>query len=417
MNPTKNPRAQWLLLALLVSLTAFAAISLGHLGEPASPSVEDDSRKVLTPTEGEEVEVSQEDPQTRSLEVDPQANIPRIEAVFVLDTTGSMGGLIEGAKQKIWSIANRLLDGTPQPEVRLGLVGYRDRGDEYVTRRQDLTDDVDTVYAQLRAFQAHGGGDTPESVNQALHEAVTLFDWSEDPSVYRVIFLVGDAPPKQYPDDVPYRDSLAMAQDKGILVNTIQCGNHGPTQQVWAEIASFGQGQFTAIAQSGGMVATSTPMDAELSRLNRLVAKTMVAWGDRRQRHDLRAKQKRAVEAGDSVASERLSYLSKKGGKVNSGRSDLVDALENGEVAFEELDRSALPAELQSYSQEELKGHLAEQSRQRRELQRQIRELVESRDAYLRESLKESAEREENSFDAQVVETLRVQAKAKGIDY
>ena len=29
------------------------------------------------------------------------ADRPRIEAVFVLDTTGSMSGLIEGAKQKI----------------------------------------------------------------------------------------------------------------------------------------------------------------------------------------------------------------------------------------------------------------------------------------------------------------------------
>ena len=30
---------------------------------------------------------------------------PVVEVAFVLDTTGSMGGLIEGAKRKIWSIA------------------------------------------------------------------------------------------------------------------------------------------------------------------------------------------------------------------------------------------------------------------------------------------------------------------------
>jgi hypothetical protein len=33
------------------------------------------------------------------------ADKPVIEVVFVLDTTGSMGPLIEGAKRKIWSIA------------------------------------------------------------------------------------------------------------------------------------------------------------------------------------------------------------------------------------------------------------------------------------------------------------------------
>jgi hypothetical protein len=47
---------------------------------------------------------------------------PRMEVCFVLDTTGSMGGLIEGAKQKIWSIANDMISAKPTPELRLGLV-------------------------------------------------------------------------------------------------------------------------------------------------------------------------------------------------------------------------------------------------------------------------------------------------------
>src|SRR5215831_756131 len=59
---------------------------------------------------------------------------PRIEVCFVLDTTGSMGGLIEGAKQKIWSIANEMVSAKPTPELRLGLVAFRDRGDEYVVK-------------------------------------------------------------------------------------------------------------------------------------------------------------------------------------------------------------------------------------------------------------------------------------------
>jgi len=67
----------------------------------------------------------------------------------VLDTTGSMSGLIEGAKQKIWSIANQLASAQNRPQVRLGLIGYRDRGDHYVTRRFDLSEDVDALYAQL----------------------------------------------------------------------------------------------------------------------------------------------------------------------------------------------------------------------------------------------------------------------------
>ena len=48
------------------------------------------------------------------------------------------------------------------------------------------------MFTNLRKFQAGGGGDGPESVNQALHEAVTLMPWSEDKDATRIIFLVGD---------------------------------------------------------------------------------------------------------------------------------------------------------------------------------------------------------------------------------
>ena len=60
--------------------------------------------------------------------VDPEKK-PKIEVCFVLDTTGSMGGLIQGAKDKIWSIANEIVDAEPTPDLKIGLIGYRDRGD------------------------------------------------------------------------------------------------------------------------------------------------------------------------------------------------------------------------------------------------------------------------------------------------
>src|SRR2546426_9022863 len=129
----------------------------------------------------------------RAIAAVPQS-APRVEVAFVLDTTGSMSGLIQGAKRKIWSIANQLASGQPTPKVRIALVAYRDRGDAYVTQVQDLTDDIDRVYGDLQRYGADGGGDGPESVNQALNEAVTRLAWSSDAGVYRAIFLVGDAP-------------------------------------------------------------------------------------------------------------------------------------------------------------------------------------------------------------------------------
>ena len=84
---------------------------------------------------------------------------PKVEAVFVLDTTGSMSGLIQAAKEKIWSIANTMAQAEQAPEIRIGLVAYRDRGDDYVTKVVDLSTDLDSVYATLMDFRAAGGGD------------------------------------------------------------------------------------------------------------------------------------------------------------------------------------------------------------------------------------------------------------------
>jgi Mg-chelatase subunit ChlD len=155
---------------------------------------------------------------------------PKIEVSFVLDTTGSMGQLIGGAKQKIWTIARQVVAGRPTPAIKLGLIGFRDRGDQYVTKVFDLSDDLDAVYGHLMEFQVGGGGDTPESVNQALNEAVTKISWSKDPNTLKLIFLVGDAPPHMdYPDDVKYPETVRLARESGIVVIAIQCGTYAAT--------------------------------------------------------------------------------------------------------------------------------------------------------------------------------------------
>jgi Mg-chelatase subunit ChlD len=129
---------------------------------------------------------------------DVAGNKPKIELVFVIDTTGSMGGLIEGAKQKIWGIVNEVMKSPSKPEVRMGLVAYRDHGDAYVTQILPVTRDLDKVYETLMAYRAEGGGDTPEDVRQALADGVHKVGWSpRSPNIAQILFLVGDAPPHE----------------------------------------------------------------------------------------------------------------------------------------------------------------------------------------------------------------------------
>ena len=207
---------------------------------------------------------------------------PQIEVVFVLDTTGSMGGLIAAAKEKIWSIASTMASAQTAPDIKMGLVAYRDRGDAYITQTIPLSSDLDSMYAKLMDFQADGGGDGPESVNQALHDAVNKISWSQDKNTYKVVFLVGDAPPHMdYQDDVKYPVTVALAKQKGIIVNAIQCGNDGSATADWQHVASLGQGNYFQVEQTGNAVAIATPYDHKLAELSSKLDKTKVYFGNK----------------------------------------------------------------------------------------------------------------------------------------
>ncbi|MEM6980893.1 MAG: vWA domain-containing protein, partial [Planctomycetota bacterium] len=208
---------------------------------------------------------------------------PQIEVCFVLDTTGSMGGLIQGAKDKIWSIATEMIQADPKPQIRFGLIGYRDRGDDYVTKRFDLTEDIDSIYGKLTAFKAAGGGDGPESVNQALSESVRTMDWTENSDVLKIIFLVGDAPPHMDYDEVKYPKTCRKAKKKQLIINTIQCGQMAGTAEVWQSIAQSAGGEYAAILQSGGTVALHTPHDRRIADLNMQLNATICVYGSAKE--------------------------------------------------------------------------------------------------------------------------------------
>jgi Mg-chelatase subunit ChlD len=343
---------------------------------------------------------------------------PRIEVCFVLDTTGSMSGLIEGAKQKIWSIANEMVSAKPTPDLRFGLVAYRDRGDQYITKLFDLTNDIDAVYANLQGFRADGGGDMPESVNQALHEAVTKMSWSQDRQVLKIIFLVGDSPPHMdYADDVKYPEVCQLAAKRDLIINTVQCGNTPQTTPVWQEIAKLAEGSYAAIAQSGGMVAMATPMDAELATLNRKLGGTLVAYGGETVRRSVAAKQIAAEAAPASVAADRL-YFNVTAGVTVQGEGELLDSLANGKLKLADVAKDHLPTEMQKLSEAELKSAVEKKQKERAELQAQIAKLAKQREEYLtQERQRLAAAGKADSFDEKVGQTIRAQAAKKGIEY
>src|SRR5206468_4448853 len=341
---------------------------------------------------------------------------PRIEVCFVLDTTGSMGGLIEGAKQKIWSIANEMISAKPTPELKLGLIGYRDRGDEYVVKSFSLTDDIDAIYGHLREFQAGGGGDTPESVNEALAEAIHKMSWSGDSKVLKIIFLVGDAPPHMdYPNGPKYPDLCREAAKKDLIINTIQCGEMAETKSIWQEIAKLSEGNYVGISQSGNVAVISTPMDKELSRLNERIGASLIPYGDRKLQAEVHAKYAAAMSAPISAMADRLTYNSKTG-KAVQGRGELVDALNDNKLKLKEIEQKQHPTQLQKLDRNELQKRIAKTRDERADLQKQIVEVSKKREAFIQsENKRLAAEGKGDAFDQKLAETLRGQAAKKGI--
>jgi Mg-chelatase subunit ChlD len=343
---------------------------------------------------------------------------PRIEVCFVLDTTGSMAGLIEGAKEKIWSIANEMIAAKPTPELELALIGYRDRGDEYVTTITDLTADIDTVHARLMEFTADGGGDVEESVNQALHEAVTKISWSDDRDVLKIVFLAGDAPPHMdYDQDVRYPDVCQAAVTKDLVINAVQCGQDKRTAAVWQEIARLAEGKYIPLMQTGGMVRIPAPQDDEIAALNHEIGSTLIGYGEASTRRGVYAKQAAAEAAAPAAAADRLSYNAATGRAVQGG-GELIDALDRGQVTLEKLEASELPEELRGLDAEQLAAVVEAKRAKRKEIQARLESLLEQRNAFVvAERQRLAAEGTGDSFDEEVSRTVREQAASKGIAY
>ncbi|MDH5622684.1 MAG: VWA domain-containing protein [Gammaproteobacteria bacterium] len=346
---------------------------------------------------------------------------PRIDVVFVLDTTGSMGGLIQTAKEKIWSIATTMAAAQQAPEIRIGLVAYRDRGDAYVTKVVDLSSDLDSVYATLMDFQADGGGDGPESVNQALYDAVHNISWSEQEQAYQVIFLVGDAPPHMDYNEVRYPEIVAAATNKGIVVNTIQCGDMPMTVEPWSQIAALSNGEFFQVEQAGGAVAFNTPFDEKIAELSAELDSTRLYYGSEEEKRRMKEKVAATdkIHAGLSPASlaRRAEFNASEGGKTNLlGENELVSAVADGRVALDDLDTEALPEPLRAMAPAEQAAYVAATAEKRENLQRQIRELSEERGDYIAKKVDEAGGMKA-SLDQKLYDAVKGQASEAGLEY
>jgi hypothetical protein len=246
--------------------------------------------------------------------------------------------------------------------------------------------------------------------------------WSLDQSTYKVVFLVGDAPPHMdYQDDVKYPQIVAAAAAKGIVVNTIQCGSLSDTVAPWRHIASLGGGRYFTVEQAGSAVAIETPFDARIATLAAELDSTRLYYGSAAQQAAMASKvdatARLTEEASVAARARRGAFNVSAAGEANLlGERELVDDVASGRVDIAAVPPAELPAAVAALRVEERRALVAKTAQQRDELKREISELAAQRDAYI-ETQVDAAGGADASLDQQIYEAVREQAAPLGLDY
>jgi Mg-chelatase subunit ChlD len=169
----------------------------------------------------------------------------RLDLVFLVDATGSMGDEIDKLKATLRTITADVARLPSRPDICLGLVAYRDRGDAFLLRSHDFTNDVGGFLRDaLNPLRAGGGGDYPEAMNEALHETVHQLSWRGEGAT-RLVVLLADAPPHLDYGGPQYDEAMAAALGKGIKVFGV--GASGLDRQgeyIQRQLAQYTGGKF-----------------------------------------------------------------------------------------------------------------------------------------------------------------------------
>ena len=196
-----------------------------------------------------------------SFDMEKQGAPQKLDLMFVVDTTGSMGDELEYLKAEIADVINRISE--KDISVRTSVNFYRDEGDEYVVKYHGFNTDSQGVQLIVTEQRADGGGDYEEAVHTALHNAVYEHAWEKD-SV-KVMFLVLDAPPHQRDADIAtFSKAVKDAAAMGIrIVPVASSGVNKLTEGLLRAVALTTGGTYTFLTDHSGVGDTHLPPSTE----------------------------------------------------------------------------------------------------------------------------------------------------------
>ncbi len=327
-----------------------------------------------------------------------------------------MDGLINQAKSQLWKIVNefnhaRQDDEMPEVQVALFEYGNNDLSAQagWIRKVSDFTTDLDLISEKLFALKTNGG---EEYCGWVIKDALEQLEWSSSSRAYKAIFIAGNEPFTQGPVD--YTDPCKSSRARGIIVNTIHCGDERTgVDTMWRDGARLGDGKYLVIDQDRAVAYVEAPQDVEIAKLSSDLNGTYLAYGragasgsTRQEMQDRNA----ATVASSGALVERS--VAKASANYNNGSWDLVDASKNKDFKLGELKEVELPAAMQALPPAERKEFIEQKSQERAELQAKINKLNAEREKFIAAKMKQAGTT--NTLDGVVINTVHEQAQTRG---
>jgi hypothetical protein len=331
-----------------------------------------------------------------------------------------MEGLIEQAKSQLWRIVNEFAKAKQSgvsPEVQVALYEYGKSSltssSGWIRQIQPLTTDLDKISEELFALRTNGGD---EYCGWVIREAANGLAWSSSSEVYKAIFIAGNEPFTQGP--VSYAESCKAAITKGIIVNTIHCGDETTgINTKWKDGALLADGNYLVIDQNRAVVSIEAPQDKEIAKLGVELNKTYIAYGTAGRMGEARQKSQDAnvLSLAPSSGAAVQRSVAKASGNYQNASWDLVDAYKDKNFEVEKLKAEELPAEMQKMNAEERKAYVEKNAKERSELQTKINQLNRDREQYVSQKMKEVAGT--NTLDSVMISAIREQSGKRNFKF
>lgn len=341
----------------------------------------------------------------------------KIQVALLLDTSNSMDGLIDQARAQLWKMVNRLASAKKNQEIadlEIALFEYGNSGLEaekgYIRMVQPLGRDLDGLSEKLFELRTNGGD---EYCGWVIGDATKLLPWSDEPGDLKIIVIAGNEPFDQ--GKVNFRRTCAAAMEKGIIVNTIHCGDYETGEKTfWREGATIGNGRYMNINTDEKVVHIPTPYDARMMELNSKLNDTYIGYGSLGEERKMRqeAQDKNAATYGSANVAQRAASKSK--ASYSNSEWDLVDAEAADKDLVSKLKKDELPKQLQGKSEAEVRQEIARLRSDRESIRKEIADLEKKMDDFIaEESKKQSATQ---TLDQVLIQTVVDQAKGKGFE-